>query len=48
MEKENRTLQKENSKIQKEIDQYENYNERISEIFNQETFKNAKLRYIII
>jgi len=44
MEKENRTLQKENSKIQKEIDQYENYNERISEIFNQETFKNAKLR----
>lgn len=34
MEKENRTLQKENSKIQKEIDQYENYNERIFEIFN--------------
>lgn len=48
MEKENRTLQKENSKIQKEIDQYENYNERISEIFNQETFKNAKLRYNIL
>jgi len=48
MEKENRTLQKENSKIQKEIDQYENYNERISEIFKQETFKNAKLRYSIL
>ena len=49
MEKENRRLKKkENSKIQKEIDQYENYNERISEIFNQKTFKNAKLRYSIL
>ena len=25
-----------------------NYNERISEIFNQKTFKNAKLRYSIL
>ncbi len=48
MEKENRRLKKENSKIQKEIDQYENYNKRISEIFNQKTFKNAKLRYSIL
>lgn len=48
MEKENRTLQKENSKFQKKIDQYENYNERISEIFKQDSIKNAKLRYSIL
>jgi len=49
MEKENRRLKKRKIvKYKRKIDQYENYNERISEIFNQKTFKNAKLRYSIL
>ena len=49
MEKENRRLKKKKIvKYKRKIDQYENYNERISEIFNQKTFKNAKLRYSIL
>ena len=42
MEKENKELKAENKKLKKEYDEYENYNERISEIFKQDTIKKSK------
>lgn len=48
MEKENKELKVENKKLKKEYDEYENYNERISEIFKQDTIKKAKMRFNIL
>ena len=48
MEKENKELKAENKKLKKEYDEYENYNERISEIFKQDTIKKAKMRFNIL
>ena len=48
MEKENKKLKAENKKLKKEYDEYENYNERISEIFKQDTIKKAKMRFNIL
>lgn len=48
MEKENKNLKAENKKLKKEYDEYENYNERISEIFKQDTIKKAKMRFNIL
>ena len=48
MEKENKELKTENKKLKKEYNEYENYNERISEIFKQDTIKKAKMRFNIL
>ena len=48
MEKENKELKAENKKLKKEYNEYENYNERISEIFKQDTIKKAKMRFNIL
>ena len=48
MEKENKDLKAKNKKLKKEYDEYENYNERISEIFKQDTIKKAKMRFNIL
>ena len=48
MDKENKKLERKNKELQKEYDEYEDYNERISKIFNRDTIKNAKLRYNIL
>ena len=42
MEKENKDLKAKNKKLKKEYNEYENYNERISEIFKQDTIKKSK------
>ena len=44
-QRENIKLKTENKQLKKEIDEYENYNKRISEIFEQKTIKNAKIRF---
>ena len=48
MDKENKKLERKNKELQKEYDEYEDYNERISKIFDRDTIKNAKLRYNIL
>ena len=48
IEKENKKLKAENKKLKKEYDEYENYNERISQIFKQDTIKKAKMRFNIL
>ena len=48
MEKENKDLKAKNKKLKKEYGEYENYNERISEIFKQDTIKKAKIRFNIL
>ena len=48
MEKENKKLKTENKTLKKEYDEYENYNKRISEIFAQDSIKNAKRRFNIL
>ena len=48
MEKENKDLKAKNKKLKKEYNEYENYNERISEIFKQDTIKKAKMRFNIL
>ena len=48
MERENKRLRSENRKLKKQIDEYEDCNERISEIFNQDTIKDAKRRFNIL
>ena len=42
MEKENKDLKVANKKLKKEYEEYDNYNERISEIFKQDTIKKSK------
>ena len=44
-ERENKKLRTKNRKLQKEYDEYEKYNTRISEIFVQDTIKDAKRRF---
>ena len=46
--KKNKKLRKDNTKLKKEYDEYEDYNERISEIFKQDTIKDAKRRFNIL
>ena len=46
--RENKKLRKDNTKLKKEYDEYEDYNERISEIFKQDTIKDAKRRFNIL
>ena len=41
-------MEKENKKLKKEYDEYENYNERISQIFKQDSIKKAKMRFNIL
>ena len=48
MERENKRLRAENIKLQKQIDEYEDYDERISEIFKQDTIKKAKKWFNIL
>lgn len=47
-ERENKKLRTKNRKLQKEYDEYEKYNTRISEIFVQDTIKDAKRRFNIL
>ena len=46
--RENKRLRAENIKLQKQIDEYEDYDERISEIFKQDTIKKAKKQFNIL
>ena len=46
--RENIKLRTKNKQLKKEIDEYENYNKRISEIFEQKTIKNAKTRFKLL
>ena len=46
--RENIKLRTKNKQLKKEIDEYENYNKRISEIFEQKTIKNAKIRFKLL
>ena len=39
---------KDKKRLKKEYEEYENYNERISEIFKQDTIKKAKMRFNIL
>ena len=48
MEDENKKLKSDNIKLKKEYDEYEDYNRRIFEIFDQDTIKNAKRRFNIL
>ena len=47
-ERENKKLRDKNIKLKKEYDEYEDYNRRISEIFEQDTIKDAKRRFNIL
>ena len=47
-QRENIKLRTKNKQLKKEIDEYENYNKRISEIFEQKTIKNAKTRFKLL
>ena len=44
MDKENKKLERKNKELQKEYDEYEDYNERISKIFNRDTIKKCKTK----
>ena len=46
--RENKKLNKDNRTLKKEYEEYEDYNKRISEIFQQDTIKNAKRRFNIL
>lgn len=46
--RENKKLTKDNRVLKNEYDEFEDYNERISEIFKQDTIKDAKRRFNIL
>ncbi len=46
--RENKKLKKDNNVLKKQYEEFEDYNRRISEIFQQDTIKDAKRRYNIV